>query len=104
MLNIYDIIGYIATVLTIITGIPQLIKIIKSKSSNDVSLSTFVILLVAQMLWIIYGFYRLDVQIIITNIIAGFITLFIIYITIYYNSTNYINSTNNIHSSMPVIN
>jgi MtN3 and saliva related transmembrane protein len=86
MMNVYDIIGYIATFLTIITGIPQLIKIIKNKKSNDVSLSMFVILAIAQILWVVYGIYRSDVQIIITNVIAGFITLFIIYITIYYNN------------------
>ena len=86
IMNVYDIIGYIATFLTIITGIPQLIKIIKNKKSNDVSLSMFVILAIAQMLWVVYGIYRSDVQIIITNVIAGFITLFIIYITIYYNN------------------
>jgi MtN3 and saliva related transmembrane protein len=97
MMNIYDIIGFVATFLTIITGIPQLIKIIKSKKSNDVSLSMFVILAVAQILWVIYGIYRSDVQIIITNVIAGFITLFIIYITIYYNNV-YTNENN-----MPVI-
>ena len=96
-MNIYDIIGFVATFLTIITGIPQLIKIIKSKKSNDVSLSMFVILAVAQILWVIYGVYRSDVQIIITNVIAGFITLFIIYITIYYNNV-YTNENN-----MPVI-
>lgn len=96
-MNIYDIIGFVATFLTIITGIPQLIKIIKSKKSNDVSLSMFVILAVAQILWVIYGIYRSDVQIIITNVIAGFITLFIIYITIYYNNV-YTNENN-----MPVI-
>lgn len=86
MLNTYDIIGYIAAFLTVITGIPQLLKIIRTKKSNDVSLPSFVILFIAQMLWIIYGFYRLDVQIIITNIISGFITLNIIYISLYYNN------------------
>ena len=99
MMNIYDIIGFVATFLTIITGIPQLIKIIKSKKSNDVSLSMFVILAVAQILWVIYGVYRSDVQIIITNVIAGFITLFIIYITIYYNNVYAYTNENN----MPVI-
>ena len=47
MLNIYDIIGYIATFLTVITGIPQLFKIIKTKKSNDISLHTFIILFIA---------------------------------------------------------
>jgi len=97
MMNVYDIIGYIATFLTIITGIPQLIKIIKNKKSNDVSLSMFVILAIAQILWVVYGIYRSDVQIIITNVIAGFITLFIIYITVYYNNV-YTNG-----NTMPVI-
>jgi len=97
MMNVYDIIGYIATFLTIITGIPQLIKIIKNKKSNDVSLSMFVILAIAQILWVVYGIYRSDVQIIITNVIAGFITLFIIYITVYYNNV-YTNE-----NTMPVI-
>jgi MtN3 and saliva related transmembrane protein len=97
MMNVYDIIGYIVTFLTIITGIPQLIKIIKNKKSNDVSLSMFVILAIAQILWVVYGIYRSDVQIIITNVIAGFITLFIIYITVYYNNV-YTNG-----NTMPVI-
>jgi MtN3 and saliva related transmembrane protein len=97
IMNVYDIIGYIATFLTIITGIPQLIKIIKNKKSNDVSLSMFVILAIAQILWVVYGIYRSDVQIIITNVIAGFITLFIIYITIYYNNV-YTNG-----NTMPII-
>ena len=95
MLNIYDIIGYIATFLTVITGIPQLFKIIKTKKSNDISLHTFIILFIAQMLWIIYGFYKIDVQIIITNVLSGFITLYIIYISCYYNNTLHNNTLHN---------
>ena len=77
---IYDVIGYIAGGLTLISSIPQLIKIIKTKNVEGVSSGTFVILICAQFLWTIYGFYKNDLQLIITNIVSGIISLCILII------------------------
>lgn len=81
---IYDVIGYIAGGLTLISSIPQLLKIIKTKNVDGVSYSTFVILVCAQFLWTIYGFYKNDLQLIITNIVSGVISLCILIIYIYF--------------------
>ena len=79
--TIINIIGYIAGGFVIISLIPQLIKIIKSKSSDDISILTLVIILTAQILWSVFGFYKNDLQIIVTNVTAGCISVFIIFIT-----------------------
>jgi MtN3 and saliva related transmembrane protein len=79
----YDVIGYMAGGLTLISSIPQLLKIIKTKNVEGVSGGTFVILLCAQFLWTIYGFYKNDLQLIITNIVSGIISLCILVIYIF---------------------
>jgi MtN3 and saliva related transmembrane protein len=48
---VIDTIGYVAGLLTTICLIPQLMKIIITKSTNDISLSTFIVLLLGQILW-----------------------------------------------------
>ena len=81
-----DIIGYIAGFLTTICLIPQLIKIIITKSTNDISLSTFIVLLLGQILWITYALLILDLRILIANIISLTITFSIIFFTLIYSS------------------
>jgi MtN3 and saliva related transmembrane protein len=80
-----DTIGTIGGLLIIISFIPQLIVIVKNKSAKDVSISTYVILLIGQILWIIYGILRNDLQVIVTNIITTFLTIFIIIFSLYFN-------------------
>ena len=83
-----DIIGIIAGILLIISLIPQLIKIISSKSSKDISIFMFIILLVSEILWIVYGVLKIDLQLIITNCITSIITLLIIICSLYYKKSN----------------
>lgn len=83
---IIDIIGYMAGFLTTICLIPQLIKIIITKSTNDISLSTFIVLLLGQILWITYALLILDLRILIANIISLTITFSIIFFTLIYSS------------------
>lgn len=83
-----DIIGMIAGILLIISLIPQLIKIISSKSSKDVSIFMFIILLVSEILWLIYGLLKSDLQLIVTNGITSIITLLIIIYSWVYNKNN----------------
>ena len=80
-----QIIGGIAGVLIVSSLLPQLILIIKNKSVKDVSLKTYCILFVAEIAWILYGVLINDLQIILTNIVSGFITLLILLFGIYYN-------------------
>lgn len=81
------IIGYIAACLVIITPIPQLYKIIETRSSKDISILMFIILLVAQILFTIYGLLQKDVVIIVTNVVSSFLTILIVLFSLYFRVT-----------------
>jgi MtN3 and saliva related transmembrane protein len=83
--NTTIIIGFIGCVLIIISSLPQLYKIIQTKSSRDVSIVTYVILFIAQSFWTSYGVLKNDLQITITNSISVAITLCIIISALIYN-------------------
>lgn len=81
---IIDIIGSIAGTLIVVSYLPQLITIIRNKSSKDVSISMYTVLFIAQCLWASYGILKKDLQIIITNVLSGTLTLFIIVFVMYF--------------------
>ena len=79
-----EIIGFTGCALIIISLLPQLITIIINKSSKNVSILMYLILLIAQVLWAIYGRLKNDLQVFLTNLIAGIITIIIIIVSIYF--------------------
>ena len=60
-------IGISAGVLTAISSIPQIIKIIKEKKAQDVSPIMFFVLLIGNALWCWYGILLNELPIIVTN-------------------------------------
>ena len=62
-----QILGISAGVLTSISTLPQLIKILKEKEAKDVSLRMLIIMVTGVSLWIVYGSLKKDIPIIITN-------------------------------------
>lgn len=89
-LTTVDIIGLIAGLLIIISFIPQLTTIIRNKSAKDISVLMYVVLLVAQILWLVYGILKNDLQVTITNAVTSVITILVICFAVYFN---YYNST-----------
>ncbi len=79
-------IGIIAGLLIIVSFIPQLFTIIKNRSARDISIAMYLLLLVAQILWMVYGILKSDLQIIATNAITAFLTILIIGLSLYFNS------------------
>ncbi|NBP13824.1 hypothetical protein EBU95_05405 [bacterium] len=77
--------GSIGGVLIVICQIPQLKKLLKSRSAGDISIETFMLLFVGQLMWFVYGILKSDLQITITNAISGLLTLIIIGLSLYYN-------------------
>lgn len=63
-------IGIVAGLMTSISMLPQLIKIIKQKKAKEVSLLMLSVLTVGNSLWVVYGFMREDWPIIVTNFIS----------------------------------
>ena len=65
-----QIVGLSAGVCTGISLLPQLIKLIKEKKSENISIFYLIILFVGLALWIWYGFLRDDLPVLLTNIVA----------------------------------
>lgn len=73
-----NITGIIAGIFTSVSLLPQLIKIIKEKQVEDLSIGMFVTLMVGLSLWVVYGIMRNDMPIIITNSFSVFLNCFIL--------------------------
>ena len=80
-----EIVGYLAAILTTIAFIPQLIKTLKTKRADDVSLITLLMFLTGVLLWIIYGFRIYSTPILIANTITFILNLLILISKIYYS-------------------
>ncbi len=59
--------GLLAGGLTTISFVPQVLKIWKTKSAEDVSLKMFLALCMGVALWLVYGFIKKDTAILVTN-------------------------------------
>lgn len=59
-----------AAALTMLSFVPQIIKIWRTRSAADVSLITILQLLSGVILWIAYGIHRRDIFIIIANTVS----------------------------------
>jgi MtN3 and saliva related transmembrane protein len=81
VLKIWTVIGSAAAVLTMSAFIPQIIKVLKTKSIKDVSLVTLLQLAVGVLLWIAYGIHIKDIIVIIANSITllSLIILLVLY-------------------------
>ncbi len=64
------ILGIVAGTLTTASFLPQVVKAYRSKHTKDVSLFMFILLFVGLCLWLIYGFMRSDLPIILANTIS----------------------------------
>jgi MtN3 and saliva related transmembrane protein len=87
-LIIADIIGIIAGLLIILSFIPQLVTIVRNKSAKDISVLMYIVLLLAQILWLVYGILKNDLQVTITNAITAVITILVICFSVYFNYRN----------------
>ena len=72
-------IGLIAAILTTASFVPQVYKILKTKSTEGVSLSMFLIFFTGVLLWFVYGVLLGSFAMIIANTITGILALMIVY-------------------------
>ncbi len=80
-----DIFGYFAAILTTAAFLPQLIKTIKTKSADDVSLTTLIMFCVGVLSWIIYGYEISSTPILIANLITLILNLLILISKVYFS-------------------
>ena len=82
-----DIFGYFAAILTTVAFLPQLIKTLKTKKADDVSLTTLVMFIIGVLSWIIYGYKISSTPILIANLITLILNLMILISKIYFSKT-----------------
>ena len=77
--------GYFAAILTTLAFLPQLIKTLKTKKAEDVSLITLIMFLIGVFSWIIYGFKISSTPILIANVITFILNFLILIFKIIYS-------------------
>ena len=76
--------GYTAAILTTAAFLPQLIKTLKTKKADDVSLVTLIMFICGVGCWILYGNAISSFPILIANVITLILNFFILISKIYY--------------------
>ncbi|GAB5535194.1 MAG: SemiSWEET transporter [Rubricoccaceae bacterium] len=61
------ILGFIASGITMVSFLPQVVKTWRSGSSEDLSLAMYLLLTLGTVLWLSYGLLTDDVPIVVTN-------------------------------------
>jgi len=74
-----EILGLVAATFTTGAFVPQVYKTWKEKSTKDISLTMYTILLIGVLMWSVYGFSIQSLPIIIANLVTA-VLLFIMII------------------------
>ena len=77
--------GYFAAILTTGAFLPQLIKTLKTKKAEDVSIFTLIMFICGVVSWIIYGYKISSSPILISNIITFILNSLILISKIYFS-------------------
>jgi len=62
--------GLLAAALTTVAFVPQLIKVIKTRSTHDISLAMYIVICTGVFLWLIYGLLVKDTPLIVANAVT----------------------------------
>lgn len=97
---ILQIIVYSAGAVVMLSTIPQIYKIVKTKQAKGISVTSYILLSISQALWLIYGILKADNKLIITNSILLLLIIIILLLVIYYEKiytpTRNLNTNNTI--------
>ena len=76
------ILGLLAAAFTTAALLPQVIKTVKTKKTDDISLLMYIILSIGISLWLIYGLLTIDLPIILANSITLILTVIVLILKI----------------------
>ncbi len=82
-MSLVTLIGMISAVLTTGAFVPQALKTIRSRSTEDLSLLTFLMMFSGTLLWFIYGMQINDLPLIVANAISACLTGIILSLKIF---------------------
>ncbi|WP_394748462.1 SemiSWEET family sugar transporter [Spongiimicrobium salis] len=79
-----EILGLVAATLTTAAFVPQVYKVWKEKSTKDISLTMYCVLLLGLLLWLIYGIYHQSIAIILANAVTAFLVTIVLLLKLKY--------------------
>jgi MtN3 and saliva related transmembrane protein len=82
-----QLVGIIAGIFTAVSLMPQLIKTIKTKKVEEISLWMLIILMAGLATWIYYGILRKDLPIVATNYFSFLLNIILMVLKGKYNKT-----------------
>ena len=74
----FEIIGMSAAILITLAFVPQVLKVIKLKKTDGLSLSTYIIFTLGVVLWLVYGFFKNSISMVLGNGITLILSLIIL--------------------------
>ena len=82
-----ELIGIIAAVLTTVGFVPQLIKTLKTKNVEGISLTMYLIMFLGLLFWLTYGFLIDSFAIKFANIVSGVLVLSLMVLKVMYKKS-----------------
>jgi MtN3 and saliva related transmembrane protein len=79
-----QVVGIVAGSITAISMLPQLIKVVKEKKVENISIGMVITLITGLIFWAIYGFLIKDMIIIITNLFSLLVNFILLGLRIKY--------------------
>jgi MtN3 and saliva related transmembrane protein len=88
-MNWTQVTGLAAGILTASSLIPQVVKTLKEKKADEVSIKMLFVLQAGVILWIVYGFKRNDLPLIVTNIFSLLVNITMVVLRIKYGGNHH---------------
>ena len=83
-IDLIEIVGLIAAILTTTAYVPQVIKTWKTKNVSNLSLTMYIVMFSGVMMWLTYGILQKSIAIVLANIVTGGLTFTLIFLKIKY--------------------
>lgn len=83
-----NILGIVAGILTSVSMIPQLVKVLKQKNAEDLSWTMILVLISGLSLWVWYGFIKDELPIILSNAFAVVVNIILLICCMIYKKKN----------------
>jgi MtN3 and saliva related transmembrane protein len=71
--------GYLAALCTTGAYVPQVLRVWRTRSTDDISLKMFIVLVAGLGLWLVYGFASSDVPLMLSNSVTLILASVILY-------------------------
>ena len=77
-----DYTGYAAALCTTGAYVPQVLRVWRTRSTQDISLKMFLVLVAGLILWLVYGFWKGEIPLIAANSVTLMLASIILYFKI----------------------